>query len=78
MWGANPAPQKNTKAKVIRSLFHTVLAALIVSVAEVGQYFILNRHPDSIDILFGVLGSVSGALVCHIMGALKKQRFTVF
>jgi hypothetical protein len=78
MWGANPVPKKNTKAKVLGLLLHTVLAALIVSLAEVGQYGILNRHPDGMDILFGILGSVSGALVYHIMGALKKQRFTVF
>jgi hypothetical protein len=78
MWGANPVPKKNTKAKVLGLLLHTVLAALIVSVAEVGQYGLLNRHPDGMDILFGILGSVSGAVVYHIVGALKKQSFSVF
>ncbi len=78
VWGSIPPQKKTPKAKVFALLFHTILAALIVSVAEVGQYGLLNRHPDSMDILFGILGSVSGALVYHIMGALKKQRFTVF
>lgn len=72
MWGSNPVPKKNTKAKVLGLLLHTVLAALIVSVAEVGQYGIVNRHPDGMDILFGVLGSVSGALVFHTGTALRK------
>jgi glycopeptide antibiotics resistance protein len=74
MWGTTPDPKKKTKAKVIRSLFHTVLAAIIVSVAEVGQYFILNRHPDSMDILFGVLGSVFGVFVYHIGVLLRKTK----
>ena len=74
MWGANPVPKKNTKAKMLRLLLHTVFAAFIVSLAEAGQYGLLNRHPDGMDILFGILGSVSGASVYYIGAIFRKTK----
>ena len=74
MWGATPGQKKTTKAKVLRLLFHIGIAAIIVSVAEVGQYGILNRHPDGMDILFGILGSVSGAFLYHIGIGFSKTK----
>lgn len=38
-------------------------AALIVCVAEGGQFFVLNRHPDSLDVAFGILGSIFGGII---------------
>ena len=72
--GATSAHNKTTTAKRLTLLFHTVLAAIIVSLAEAGQYGILNRHPDGMDMLFGILGSVSGALVYYIGAALWKAK----
>ena len=74
MLGATSGQKKNAKVKVLMSLYPIVLAAIIVSIAEVGQYFIVNRHPDSMDILFGILGSVLGAFVYHIGVLLRKTK----
>lgn len=63
MWGATSSQMKNTKEKVLGSLFHILLAAVIVSLAELGQCFIIKRIPDSMDILYGILGSVLGSVL---------------
>lgn len=72
--GSTSTHNKTTTAKLLTLLYHTLLAALIVSLAEAGQYGILNRHPDGMDILFGILGSISGALVFHTGTALRKTK----
>ena len=63
MWGATSSKKKNTKEKFLRSFFHILLAAVIVSLAELGQCFIIKRIPDSMDILYGILGSVLGSVL---------------
>ena len=72
--GATLGQKKTTKAKMLTALFHIAIAAVIVTTAELGQYGILNRHPDSMDILYGILGSVLGALVYHIRANLRKSK----
>ena len=42
------------------------VAALVVSIAECGQFLIINRSPDLMDIYFGIIGSLIGGLV-HIL-----------
>jgi len=76
MWGGISGQKKNTKEKVLRALFHIALAAVIVTLAELGQYFILNRHPDSMDILYGILGSVLGCLLFVLFTILIESNFT--
>jgi glycopeptide antibiotics resistance protein len=45
---------------------NSVVAVFVVSLAEGGQFFVLNRHPDLADVLFGFLGSQLGFLLYHI------------
>jgi hypothetical protein len=41
---------------------NTAISAVIVCVAEGGQFFIHNRNPDLMDVFFGILGSLLGSL----------------
>lgn len=40
--------------------FLVTFSFLVVSAAEIGQFFLPNRFPDFIDIFFGLLGSIIG------------------
>jgi glycopeptide antibiotics resistance protein len=53
---------------------HSIAALVVVCLAEVGQFFVLNRHPDLMDVLFGILGSQFGFLLYHIF-ANQLHRF---
>jgi glycopeptide antibiotics resistance protein len=53
---------------------NSVIALFVVCLAEGGQFFILNRHPDVADVLFGFLGSQLGFLLYHIY-ANQLHRF---
>jgi glycopeptide antibiotics resistance protein len=44
-----------------------LIAALVVGLAEGGQFFIATRQPDFMDVFFGILGSVFGCLVYHLI-----------
>jgi glycopeptide antibiotics resistance protein len=49
------------------------IAFIVVCVAEGGQFFILNRHPDVMDVLFGVLGSQIGFVIFHLLKSLRSS-----
>jgi hypothetical protein len=38
----------------------------VVCLAEGGQFFILNRHPDAMDVLFGIVGNQMGFVVFQL------------
>jgi glycopeptide antibiotics resistance protein len=57
------------------SWFRNSGAAMVVAfLAEGGQFFVLNRHPDLADVLFGVAGSQLGFLLYYIY-AFQLHRF---
>lgn len=41
----------------------TLIAVVVICLAEGGQFFIANRHPDSADIAFALLGSTCGGVL---------------
>lgn len=43
------------------------LSIFVVSIAEGGQFFILNRHPDVMDVFYGILGSLLGFLMYYLL-----------
>jgi glycopeptide antibiotics resistance protein len=45
---------------------NSVLSLVVVCLAEGGQFFVLNRHPDLADVFFGFLGSQLGFLLYNI------------
>lgn len=54
----------------------TFIAAVVVCVAEGGQFFVLNRHPDSLDIVYGILGSTFGNVLYYLTKKIIKLFFT--
>lgn len=50
---------------------NTCSAIVLVCLAEGGQFFILSRHPDKMDVLFGILGSQVGFVIFYIVKMLK-------
>jgi glycopeptide antibiotics resistance protein len=47
------------------------IATFVVCLAEGGQFFILNRHPDIMDVLFGVLGSQIGSIIFFLLKRIR-------
>jgi glycopeptide antibiotics resistance protein len=72
----NSKKSTRKKRKVRFSIwFRNSIAAVVVAfLAEGGQFFVLNRHPDLMDVLFGFLGSQLGFLLYYIY-AFQLHRF---
>jgi len=59
------------KKKALRLLaFNTFIAAMVVCLAEGGQFFILDRHPDFMDVGYGILGSLVGSVLYYLFNIL--------
>jgi len=60
----------NNNYSVTQKLKHffknTLYSILLVIIAEIGQFFIVHRSPDLLDVFYGFLGSVLGAFVFHL------------
>ena len=52
--------------KIKISVKNLLLCLALVSIAEIGQFFIVHRSPDLMDVFYGFLGSVLGALVFYL------------
>jgi len=44
-----------------------VITAVVVCMAEGGQFFIATRQPDFMDIFFGISGGILGCLAYHLI-----------
>lgn len=71
-------PTEINKSKQRKNKFscwfkNTFIATSVVCFAEVGQFFVLNRHPDLMDVLFGVLGSQIGFVVFYFLKNLRTS-----
>ncbi|WP_281224932.1 VanZ family protein [Flavobacterium aquiphilum] len=64
--------KKNCLSMTIRNLG---ISALIVSIAEGGQFLVLYRNPDYRDIIFGILGSILGAGTFYFIKTTTKLFF---
>jgi hypothetical protein len=49
------------------------ISTAVVCLAEGGQFFILNRHPDAMDVLFGIVGNQMGLLYFSFFKALEPH-----
>lgn len=52
--------------KIKISVKNLLLSLALVSIAEIGQFFIVHRSPDLMDVFYGFLGSVLGVLVFYL------------
>jgi glycopeptide antibiotics resistance protein len=48
------------------------ISAVVVCIAEGGQFLIQNRSPDPMDVFFGTLGSGIGSLGYYVLQLLTK------
>lgn len=51
------------------------ICTVIVCAAEAGQFFISDRHPDSMDIFFGITGGVIGGMCALVFNKLNHYFF---
>ncbi len=63
----------NRKINFIQNL---IIAAVIVCVAEGGQFLIQRRSPDLMDIFYGIVGSLIGALGYNLLKKIKNAKQT--
>jgi glycopeptide antibiotics resistance protein len=64
---------KKSKNKFSSWFKNGCIATAVICLAAVGQFFILNRHPDIMDVLFGVLGSQVGFFVSHLLKIIRTR-----
>lgn len=63
----------NKKLNFIQNI---VFAAIIVCIAEGGQFLIQRRTPDLMDVCYGIIGSIIGALGYNLLKKLKNAKQT--
>jgi glycopeptide antibiotics resistance protein len=67
--GKKSIKSKNT-SRLIFFIQNIGVSAVVVCIAEGGQFLIHDRSPDFMDVFFGILGSGIGALVYYILHLL--------
>lgn len=67
------APKKRSKNRINPRIVNIIIAVITVSFAETGQFFLVSRHPDSMDLLFGIMGSVLGIFLFDFTKLLFKN-----
>jgi glycopeptide antibiotics resistance protein len=51
----------------LKHFFKNILFSIfLVIIAEIGQFFIVHRSPDLMDVFYGFFGSVLGAFVFYL------------
>lgn len=53
-----------------------VIATIVVIIAEGGQFIIEKRSPDLMDIFYGIIGSLIGALSYNLLKKLRNAKQT--
>lgn len=62
--------------KNLNFIQNTIIAAIIVCIAEGGQFLIKRRNPDFMDIFYGIIGSLIGAVSYNLFKKLKNAKQT--
>ncbi len=62
--------------KNLNFIQNIVIAAIIVCIAEGGQFILKRRNPDLMDIIYGILGSLIGALSYNLFKKIRNAKQT--
>jgi glycopeptide antibiotics resistance protein len=73
-YNSKKSTRKKRKVRFSIWLRNSIGSVVVAFLAEGGQFFVLNRHPDLMDVLFGFLGSQLGFLLYYIY-AFQLHRF---
>lgn len=71
------AKQMTTTENDVKSLSffqNSAISIIIVGIAEGGQVFIQSRNPDVCDVFYGILGSVIGVILYHLVTMLSGYK----
>jgi glycopeptide antibiotics resistance protein len=60
--------------KNLNFIQNTAIAAVIVCIAEGGQFLIQKRSQDLIDVFYGIIGSLMGALAYNLFNRLRNAK----
>ena len=63
----------NKRSNFIQNI---VFATIIICVAEGGQFILQKRNPDVMDVLYGIFGSITGALSYNLLKKIKNAKQT--
>jgi glycopeptide antibiotics resistance protein len=68
--------QKNSneinQSKNLNFIQNIGIAAIIVCIAEGGQFIVQRRNPDIMDVFYGIIGSLAGGLFYNLLKKIKK------
>ncbi len=65
MWTGKKQLETKKKYQVRVFIQNLGVSAVVVCLAEGGQFLVQNRSPDFMDVFFGILGSMIGSLVYY-------------
>lgn len=63
----------NERLSFLQNMF---IATIVVIIAEGGQFIIEKRSPDLMDVLYGIIGSLIGALSYNLLKKLRNAKQT--
>ncbi|MCL6460960.1 MAG: VanZ family protein [Flavobacterium micromati] len=70
--------KQKIEGEMNNTIFNLIRNASIVTafvcVSEIGQLFIQSRSPDLLDIFFGIVGSLLGALFYNLLKRLRNAK----
>lgn len=62
--------------KNLKILQNILISAIIVCIAEGGQFMLQKRSPDFTDVFYGITGSIIGSLSYNVLKKLKNAKQT--
>ncbi|OXA88969.1 VanZ like family protein [Flavobacterium hercynium] len=64
------------KHKKINFIQNISVAALIICIAEAGQFIVIRRSPTLIDVFFGIAGSIVGLIGYNLLKKIRNAKQT--